>query len=173
MDDELQQPTAPQAPEKKIILTEEGLQKLKEKLTLYKTRSRKEIADRIRQSKDFGEISENPEYEDAKAEQAFVEGEIASLENMIRNAQVIDKKEIHTDIVSIGSIVRLQNVKTEEELEYKVVGSAEAEPRNNIISNECPLGKAIYNKKKGETITFQAPKGEISYTILKIKKRNR
>ncbi|MCL5774333.1 MAG: transcription elongation factor GreA, partial [Firmicutes bacterium] len=92
--------------EKEIILTPEGLKKLEEKLEYYKTHHRKEVAERIRQAKEFGEIGENSEYEDAKSEQSFIEGEIMNLENMIRHARVIDKKEIHTDVVSLGSTVR-------------------------------------------------------------------
>lgn len=158
--------------EKEIILTPEGLKKLEEKLEYYRNHQRKEVAERIRQAKEFGEIGENSEYEDAKAEQAFIEGEIINLESLIRNAKVISAKEIHTDIVSLGSTVILKSLDTNKELEYTLVGSAESEPSNFKISNECPIGKAIFGRKQGQTVEVLAPAGKFQYKIMKIYKKN-
>lgn len=156
--------------EKEIILTPEGLKKLEEKLEYYKTHHRREVAERIRQAKEFGEIGENSEYEDAKSEQAFIEGEIMNLENMIRHARVIDKREIHTDVVSLGSTVRLKNTKSREEVEYTIVGTAETDPSNGKISNESPVGATLFNKKKGTNVQIKVPSGTVEYKILKIMK---
>jgi len=121
--------------DKEIILTAEGKKKLEKKLDEYKL-VRKDVAERIRNAKDFGEISENPEFENAKSEQSFIEGEIANLENLLKNAKIIEDKEIHTDIVSLGSTVRLKNTHTNEEAEYILVGTAESDANHNKISNE-------------------------------------
>lgn len=158
--------------EKEIILTPEGMKKLEEKLNYYKNHLRKEVADRIRQAKEFGEIGENSEYEDAKAEQSFIEGEITNLENLIRNAKIISSKEIHTDVVSLGSTVKLKGIDTKDEVEYTIVGSAESDPSSNKISNECPLGRGIFGRKKGQTVEVIAPAGKFQYQIIKIFKKN-
>jgi transcription elongation factor GreA len=157
--------------EKEILLTAEGLKKLEEKLEYYKTFHRKEVADRIRQAKEFGDISENAEYEDAKMEQAFVEAEIINLERMIRKAKLIDESEIHTDIVSVGSTVKLKHADSNESESYTIVGSAESDPSNHRISNESPVGKALLGKHKGEQVEAKTPAGKIKYKILEISKK--
>ncbi|MCL5055815.1 MAG: transcription elongation factor GreA [Firmicutes bacterium] len=157
--------------EKEILLTTEGLKKLEEKLEYYKTFHRKEVADRIRQAKEFGDISENAEYEDAKMEQAFVEAEIINLERMIRKAKLIDESEIHTDIVSVGSTVKLKHADSNESESYTIVGSAESDPSNHRISNESPVGKALLGKHKGEQVEAKTPAGKIKYKILEISKK--
>lgn len=157
--------------EKEILLTAEGLKKLEEKLEYYKTFHRKEVADRIRQAKEFGDISENAEYEDAKMEQAFIEAEIINLERMIRKAKLIDESEIHTDIVSVGSTVKLKQADSNESESYTIVGSAESDPSNHRISNESPVGKALLGKHKGEQVEAKTPAGKIKYKILEISKK--
>ncbi len=155
-------------PEKEVILTLEGLKKLEEELELLKTQKRREVAGRIKQAIEFGDISENSEYDDAKNEQAFIEGRIITLEKMLRNARVIDGIE-GNDIVSLGSSVLLKDVDYGDEEEYTIVGSAEADPGTNKISNESPVGKSLLGKAKGETVEITVPAGVIRYQILEIK----
>jgi transcription elongation factor GreA len=156
--------------EKEVILTLEGLKKLEQELEQLKSVRRREVAERIKQAIEFGDISENSEYEDAKNEQAFIEGRILTLEKMLRNAKVIDEGEIHTDVVSIGSTVLLKDMEVGDEINYTIVGSAEADPSANKISNESPVGKAILGKKKGSVVEVSVPAGKLKYKILKIKK---
>ena len=127
------------------------------------------MADRIRVAREFGDIAENAEYDDAKNEQALLEHRIAQLEERLRNARVITKKEISKDVVSIGSRVKLRDVDAKETIEYRIVGSAEANPMENKLSNESPVGKAIIGKKKGETVEVSAPRGSLKFKILDIK----
>lgn len=157
-------------PEKEVILTLDGLKKLEQELEHLKSVKRREVAERIKQAIEFGDISENSEYEDAKNEQAFVEGRILTLEKMLRNARVIDESEVHTQEVSIGSKVLLKDLESGEEIEYTIVGSAEADPANNKISNESPVGKAILGKKKGSVVEVMVPAGILKYEILDIHK---
>ena len=154
--------------EREIILTKEGLQKLETELEHLKSFRREEVAERIKQAIAFGDISENSEYEDAKKEQAFIEGEIARLEEILRTAKIIDRKEITTSVVSIGSVVHLQNMDTKEKVEYRIVGSTEADPTEGRISHVSPVGAALSGKKKGETVDVQAPKGMVTYKVLNI-----
>jgi len=155
--------------EKETILTPEGLRKLEEELGFLKTVKRKEVAERIKQSKEFGDLMENSEYEDAKNEQAFIEGRILTLEGMLRNAKVINNHEVRSDVVTVGSTVRLED-EAGEELSYTIVGSPEADPLHDRISNESPVGQALLGKRKGETVTVRAPGGTIKYTIKAIKR---
>lgn len=155
---------------KQVILTYEGLKKLEEELEYLKTVKRKEVAERIKQAIDFGDISENSEYDEAKNEQAFIEGRIATLETMLRNAKVIDEEDITVDVVSIGSTVKLMDLENNEEVEYTIVGPAEADPSSFKISNESPVGKAILNKAIGDIVTINVPDGVIKYKILEIHK---
>lgn len=157
--------------EKEILLTAEGLRMLEEKLEYYRTVHRKEVAERIRQSKEFGDIAENSEYEDAKMEQALVEAEIINLERMIRNARLIKESEIHTDIVSVGSTVKVKEIDSNENESYTIVGSAESDPSNHKISNESPVGAALLGKHKGDKVDVKAPGGVIKYKILEISKK--
>ena len=153
--------------EKEVFLTLEGLKKLEEELELSKTVKRREVAERIKQAIGFGDISENSEYDDAKNEQGFVEGRIITLEKMLRNARVIDEVE-GTDIVALGAQVRLKDMKFGDEEEYFIVGSAEADPFVNKISNESPVGKATLGQIKGAVIEVDVPAGLLCYQILSI-----
>ena len=155
---------------KEVILTYEGLKKLEEELEFLKGAKRREIADRIKQALSFGDISENSEYDEAKNEQAQVEGRIVQLENMLKNARVIDEDEVNTDKVSLGSKVKLLDMELNEEVEYSIVGSTEADPGKKKISNESPVGRALMNKKKGNTVEVAVPDGIIKFKILKIHK---
>lgn len=155
-------------PEKEVILTLEGLKKLEDELETFKTTKRREVAERIKQAIEFGDISENSEYEDAKNEQAFIEGRIITLEKMLRNARVIDDNE-GTDIVALGSKVFLKDVDYGDEEEYTIVGSAEADPGTNKISNESPVGKAVLGQPKGAVVEVNVPAGVLHYEILDIK----
>jgi transcription elongation factor GreA len=154
---------------KEVILTPEGYEKLKEEIDHLSSAKRREVADRIRIAREFGDIAENAEYDDAKNEQALLEHRIATLEERLRNARVIDKKEIAKDVVSIGSHVKLRDVDAKRTVEYHIVGSAEANPAENKLSNESPVGKAIIGHKKGETVEVSAPRGSLKFKILEIK----
>ncbi len=155
---------------KEIILTHEGVAKLEEELNYLKTVRRREIAERIKQAIAFGDLSENSEYDEAKNEQAFIEGRIVALENMLRNVRVIDDEDITTDRVSIGSTVKILDIEFDEELEYTIVGSAEADPGQNKISNESPVGKALIGKQIGDIVDVNVPDGVIKFKILDINK---
>jgi transcription elongation factor GreA len=155
--------------ERETILTPEGLRKLEEELEFLKSVKRKEIAERIKQAKEFGDLMENSEYEDAKNDQAFTEGRILMLEGMLRSARVIDNHDVRSDMVTVGSTVRLTD-EAGDELSYTIVGSAEADPSRDRISNESPVGRALLGKRKGETVTVQVPAGTIRYTIKAIKR---
>jgi len=154
---------------KEVILTPEGFKKLKEEIQYLSNDKRREVAERIRVARQFGDITENSEYDDAKNEQALLEHRIALLEERLANARVISKKEVSKDVVSIGSHVKLRDVSAKETVEYHIVGSAEANPSENKLSNESPVGKAIIGKKKGETVEVQTPRGKaLKYKIMDI-----
>jgi transcription elongation factor GreA len=154
---------------KEVILTSEGYEKLKKEIEHLSTVKRREVAERIRVAREFGDIAENAEYDDAKNEQRLLEHRIATLEERLRDARVISKKDIAKDVVSIGSKVKLRDVAAKATVEYHIVGSAEANPAQNKLSNESPVGKAIIGKKKGETVEVAAPRGRLKYKILEIK----
>ena len=155
---------------KEVILTPEGYEKLKVEIEHLSTNKRREVADRIRIAREFGDISENSEYDDAKNDQALLEHRIAVLEEKFANARVISKKDVAKDVVSVGSHVKLRDVAAKETVDYHIVGSAEANPSENKLSNESPVGKAIIGKKKGETVEVQTPRGKaLKYKILDIK----
>ncbi|SEM99090.1 transcription elongation factor GreA [Candidatus Frackibacter sp. WG12] len=154
----------------KVILTKEGLKNLKEELEYLRGTKRREVAKRIKQALEFGDISENSEYDDAKNEQAFVEGRIKEIERMLRNAEVINEDEVKTTEFNVGTTVRIQDMETGEEFSYKIVGTTEADPLNNKISNASPVGNALLNHKIGEEVEIDAPVGKITYKILAIKK---
>lgn len=156
--------------EKEVILTQDGLKKLEEELDYLKSVKRREVAERIKIAIGYGDISENSEYEDAKNEQAFIEGRIITLEKMLRNARIINNDEVDTDTVSIGSRVTLEDVEFKDEVEYTIVGTAESDPSQNKISNESPVGKAILGKQKGAIVDVNVPAGIIQYKIVDIKK---
>ena len=156
--------------DKQIILTQEGLKRLEEELETLKSVKRREVAERIKIAIGYGDISENSEYEDAKNEQAFIEGRIITLEKMLRNARIINNDEIDIDTVSIGSIVTVEDMEFGDTMEYTIVGTAESDPLQNKISNESPVGKAILGKKKGTVVEVNVPAGIIQYKIVDIKK---
>ncbi len=155
--------------DKEIVLTAEGLDKLQTELDELKTVHRREVNDRIRQAKEYGDLSENAEYEDAKQEQAFIEGRILKLEGMIRNARLINEAEYSGDEVHLGATVKVKDLKNGEGYEFSIVGSAEADPPNHRISNESPLGQALLGHKKGDTVDVATPRGVVKYKIDAIK----
>lgn len=142
-----------------VILTPEGLAKLKEELTYLQTERRREIAERIKDAREFGDISENSEYEDAKNEQAMLEAKIAQLEERIRAATVVKPDEISSDVVGVGSIVSVKDEKTGKSQKFTIVGSAEANPAENKLSNESPVGRALLGHKRNDVVKVQVPKG--------------
>lgn len=155
---------------KEVLLTYEGLKKLEEELEYLKGEKRKEIADRIKQALAFGDISENSEYDEAKNEQAQNEVRIAQLESMLKNASIIDEEEVDTKVVSLGARVKIVDVKSKDEYDYQIVGSAEADPTSNRISNESPVGSALLGHKAGDAVEVEVPGGKIKYKILEIYK---
>jgi transcription elongation factor GreA len=154
---------------KEVILTAEGYKKLQQEIEQLSTEKRREVAERIRVAREFGDIAENAEYDDAKNEQAHLEARIAILEERLKNARVVTKKEIKSGEVSIGTKVRLKDMDANQTVEYHIVGSAEANPAEHKLSNESPVGKAIMGRKKGEVVEVAAPRGALKYKILDIK----
>lgn len=154
--------------EKEIILTEEGYKKLEEELIYLKGAKKMEIAEKIKEAREFGDLSENSEYEEAKNEQALLETKIIEMENTLRTAKVINK--ISTKSVGIGVTVVLYDYEFKENIEYHIVGATEVDISNNKISVESPVGKALTGKKKDEEVEVQVPSGVIKYKILEIKK---
>jgi transcription elongation factor GreA len=155
---------------KDVILTPEGYDNLKQELDTLRTAKRREIAERIRVAREFGDIAENAEYDDAKNEQAMLEHRIAQLEERLVHARVIDTGDVDTSVVSLGSRVRLRDLDAKETLEYHIVGSAEANPAEQKLSNESPVGKAIMGRKKGETVEVATPRGaKLKFKIMEIK----
>jgi len=153
--------------EKEVFLTQEGLQKIKEELEHLHLHRRNEVAEKIRLAKETGSTVNNAEYDDAKNEQAFVEGRILTLETMMKNAKIIEE-DTHSDKVKLGSHVTVKNQDGEKE-EYTIVGSVEASPQNSKVSNESPIGKALIGKKVGQVAQVRAPAGTIKLTVTKIK----
>ena len=153
-----------------VILTQEGYDKLEQELNYLKTEKRTEIAERIKVARGFGDLSENAEYDEAKNAQTENEVQIAELETKLRNAKIIDAKEIDTKTVQIGNSVKLHDIEFDEDIEYTIVGSTEVNLAENKISNESPIGKALLGRKKGETVDVEAPDGTIQFKILAIKK---
>lgn len=156
--------------EKDVILTVTGLKQLEDELEQLKSVKRRQVAERIKQAIEFGDISENSEYEDAKNEQAFIEGRILTLEKMLRNAKIIDDENIGYEVVSVGSRVLIKDLEFGDEFEYSIVGSVEADPDKNKISNESPVGKAILGKPKGSVVEVNVPAGTLKYEIMDILK---
>lgn len=150
------------------VLTPEGKKQLEEKLNYYKTVRRVEVSKKIGIAREFGDLSENSEYDAAKDEQAQIEAEIAEMESILLNAEVIDKKKINNDVVSVGCKVKLYDMDFDEDVEYRITGSSESDPRNGVISNVSPVGKALIGHKKGETVVVKTPGGDTSYKIVSI-----
>ena len=156
--------------EKEVILTQEGYDRLEEELNYLRTEKRSEIAERIKVALGFGDLSENSEYDEAKTAQAENEVKIAELEDKIRHAKIIDEKEIDTETVKIGNIVKVLDMEFDEKIEYTIVGSTEVNLAENKISNESPLGAALLGARKNHVVEVNAPAGVMKYKILSIKK---
>jgi transcription elongation factor GreA len=142
-----------------VILTAEGLVKLKDELAHLQTERRREVADRIKEAREFGDISENSEYDDAKNEQAMLEARIAQIEERVRSATVVNPEDISSDIVGVGSTVHVKDEKTGKSQKFTIVGSAEVKPGENKISNESPVGRAMLGHKRNDTVSVSVPKG--------------
>jgi transcription elongation factor GreA len=154
--------------QKDVILTPEGLKKLQDEIEYLSTVKREEVAERIKQAREFGDISENSEYDDAKNEQAMLEGRIGSLQEKLRKARVVKTSDGPIDKVMVGHAVTLKDLDRERTLKCTLVGSAEADPASNLLSNESPVGQAILGKKVGDVVTVPAPAGSIRYEIVSI-----
>ncbi len=155
---------------KQIVLTPEGLKKLEDELEYLKTQKRKEVSEKIKQALSFGDLSENSEYDEAKNEQAQVEVRIVQVENMLKNVKLIDEDEIDITKVSLGTKVRVLDMEFDEEIEYSLVGSTEANPDEQKISDESPLGKGLIGKSVGDVVDVEAPAGVLQFKILEISK---
>jgi transcription elongation factor GreA len=155
---------------KQLLVTEEGLKKMEEEFEYLKTVKRKEVIDTIGIARAFGDLSENSEYDEAKNEQAKVEARIMELEEQLKIVKVVDESDIKTDEVSIGSKVRVLNMSLSKEIDYSVVGSTEADPFSNKISDESPIGKVLMGAKKGDVVQYETPKGVFKLEILNISK---
>ncbi len=151
-----------------IVLTRDGLEKIEKELHFLKSVKRKDVAARIKQAISYGDITDNSEYEDAKNEQAFVEGRIATLEKILRYARILEKSENGNSFVTLGSTVRLKDLELDQDYTYTVVGTAEANPSENKISNESPVGKAIMGRSVGEEVEVKVPAGVLKYRIVEI-----
>ena len=145
--------------QKDVILTPEGLENLKKEIEHLSVDKRREVAERIKEAREFGDISENSEYDDAKNEQAMLEARIASLEDKLRSASVIDSSELDNDIVRVGSLVNVKDEGSGKSLKYTIVGSTESNPAENKLSNESPVGGALIGHKRGETVSIPVPRG--------------
>ena len=156
--------------DKRVVLTEEGLKKLEEKLEYLKSVRRLEVADRLKAAIALGDLSENSEYDDAKNEQAFIEGEILTLESQIRNSEIIKADDSNKDVVHLGNTVVIKDMEYDEDETYTIVGSTEADILQNKISNESPVGMAILGKTVGTVVQVKVPAGTLEYKIVEIKK---
>ena len=156
--------------EQKVVLTYEGLQKMEAELNDLKISKRKEVAQKIKEARAQGDLSENAEYDAAKDQQGEIESRIAELEKMLRNAVVIDEDDAQEGKVSLGNTVLLHDMEFNEDVEYTIVGSTEADPAEGRISNESPVGKALLGAQEGELVHVEAPQGEMSFKVLKIVK---
>jgi len=141
------------------VLTPQGLEELRTRIHYLRGERRREVAERIKEAREFGDIAENSEYDDAKNEQAMLEKQIADLEEKLANARVIDEKDVDTDVVSVGATVHVKDQKTDKSTKFKIVGSAEANPSDSKLSNESPVGRALLGHKRGETVTVPVPRG--------------
>lgn len=155
---------------KEVLLTKEGLKKLETELEHLKSIKREEVAERIKQAIAFGDITENSEYEDAKNEQAFIEGRIMSLENTLRNARLMEESDFRTDEIALGSKITLQELKSGREVTVTIVSSVESRLKDGKISDESPVGKAVIGEKVGSVVKVEAPAGIINYKIIKVER---
>ncbi|MBM7716494.1 transcription elongation factor GreA [Siminovitchia sp. FSL H7-0308] len=157
------------ATEKVFPMTKDGKEKLEKELEYLKSVRRKEVVERIKVARSFGDLSENSEYDSAKEEQAFVEGRITTLENMIRNAKIIEDDELNSDQVTLGKTVTFIELPDGDEETYTIVGSAEADPFEGKISNDSPIAKSLIGQKVNDEVTVQTPGGEMRVRIISIK----
>lgn len=155
--------------DEKIFMTQEGLQKTKERLDFLKTVKRHEVSVKIAEARSYGDLSENSEYDLAREEQASVEAEIFELETKLKGAEVIDSKKINTNKVSVGCKVTITNVKTNQTVEYKIVGDIDSDPLNGLISNVSPIGAGLIGKKVNDIALIKTPAGIVQYKVNKIK----
>ena len=144
---------------RETVLTPEGLEELKSRIQYLRGERRREVAERIKEAREFGDIVENSEYDDAKNEQAMLEKQISDLETKLASARVINEKDVDTDVVSVGATVHVKDQKTDKSTKFKIVGSAEANPSENRLSNESPVGRALLGHRRGETVTVPVPRG--------------
>ena len=158
--------------DKKNILTYEGLKALEDELEDLKVNKRQEVAQKIKEAREQGDLSENAEYDAAKDEQRDIEARIEEIEKILKNAEVIVEEEVDLDKISIGCRVKILDIEENEELVYKLVGSTEANSLKGKISNESPVGQALIGAKKGQTITVETQVGDLKYKILEIERSN-
>ncbi len=151
-----------------IYLTQEGLKKLEDELYYLKATKRGEVAERIKEARSHGDLSENSEYDAACEERAMVEARIRTLEEQLKNAQLVDQNDLKTDVVQVGSCVRVLDYEFNEEVEYAIVGMTESNPAQNKISDQSPVGNSLLGRKVGDTVVVNAPGGEYTYKILEI-----
>lgn len=156
-----------------VLISSDGIKKLEQELEYLKTVKRREVAQRIKEARNFGDLNENAEYDEAKNEQAFIEGRIAKLEKTLRNARIVDESDVEPGVVNIGSTVILRNLETGEEFEYTIVGSNEADPSSSKISYKSPVGQSVFRQSVGGVVTVKLPYGRVSYEILAIKEPGR
>lgn len=155
---------------KSVLLTAEGLKQLEEELDLLKGEKRKEIAEKIKVARSYGDLSENSEYDDAKNEQAILEARIATIEATLKVAVIIDENEITDQTVHVGSLVKVENISMGREFEYRIIGSNESNPKENKISDESPVGRALLGKKVGDMVEVEVPAGLMTFKILGVSK---
>jgi transcription elongation factor GreA len=144
---------------RETLITEEGLSKLKEELEFLQTEKRREVADRIKEAREFGDIAENAEYDDAKNEQAMLEQRITQLADRVRRSTVIDERTVDTEVVGVGAVVHVKDQKSGKSQKFRIVGAAEADPAEHRLSNESPIGKALIGASKNEIVTVETPRG--------------
>jgi transcription elongation factor GreA len=144
---------------RETLITEEGLTKLKEELEYLQSDKRREVADRIKEAREFGDIAENAEYDDAKNEQAMLEQRILHLQDRLRRSTVIDDKKVDTEVVGVGAVVHVKDQKSGKSQKFRIVGAAEADPAEHRLSNESPIGKALIGASKNEIVTVETPRG--------------
>lgn len=159
--------------DRQVVLTEAGLKKIDDELRHLQTVRRQEVAENIRQAKELGDVAENAEYETAKTEQAFLEGRISDLKTILTSAIVIDDSDVRTDVVGIGSVVKVRDLDLDEEWEFMMVGSFEADPEEERISNESPIGEALFGSKVGDTIEAKTPAGSTRLEVVAIRRPDR
>ncbi len=155
---------------KQTVITDEGLKKLEQELEFLKTVKRKEVAEKIKVALSFGDLSENSEYDEAKNDQAILEGRIAEIENQLKNVRVLDESELTTEKIHIGSKIKIQDMDDDEVYEYKIVGSTESDPVKGLISDEAPVGKGLLDHKVGDVVEIEIPNGLAKYKVLEISK---